>query len=715
MAHSLLYHQLRGNLAALLLSVLMIAGGVYFFAERLLVNTVTDSLNYHAETRIDRIYDFMEHQRLWAERLSTNDYLNKTVLDLLQQHQQDMDSETTEMLRNNFREQHSLSTEMEEIEDLFLVNANYELVYSYRPMEHEIGSDLSAEGFYGRTIFTMLLEQISVDNKIHFSSFGRIELTQQSTILVGAPVFTEFSPEQPIAFLVRSISIEKLRELIEIFIGLGNTGEVVLGELPRGDASVDPVFISRFRNSLGRTSASECDQLKTDRKDLFPMPRALRGEDGIGWQLDNSCQPVFAIWKSFPEFNWGMVIKQDEEEIMVPIADLQQSIIYFSCAVLILLAIVIARLSSVITRPLIRLNRAAATEGPIDFRLGSITEVNTLAVTLVEYKERVDLANKAKDDFLASMSHELRTPLTAIIGNSEYLLGGGACGSANCMEPDALGVLGSIKSAGEMQLVLVNDILDASKIDSGKFTIEEGAYDLKKMLKRVEDLFLFKTKEAGLGFTLHQQQEETHQLIGDGQRIGQILTNLVSNAIKFTASGDVILRSRREGERLIFEVEDSGIGMSAEGSAKLFNRFEQADGSISKRFGGSGLGLYISLNLAELMGGSIEVLSEEGVGSTFTVVLPYQQSDKLVEKGETDHTALQTHQTLKGTVLIAEDVALLQQLVRRMLEKIGVSVTLVENGKEAVEQVQQHTFDLVLMDMQMPIMESYGRKWCSGS
>jgi K+-sensing histidine kinase KdpD len=283
------------------------------------------------------------------------------------------------------------------------------------------------------------------------------------------------------------------------------------------------------------------------------------------------------------------------------------------------------------------------------------------------------------------------------------------------MEPDALGVLGSIKSAGEMQLVLVNDILDASKIDSGKFTIEEGAYDLKKMLKRVEDLFLFKTKEAGLGFTLHQQQEETHQLIGDGQRIGQILTNLVSNAIKFTASGDVILRSRREGERLIFEVEDSGIGMSAEGSAKLFNRFEQADGSISKRFGGSGLGLYISLNLAELMGGSIEVLSEEGVGSTFTVVLPYQQSDKLVEKGETDHTALQTHQTLKGTVLIAEDVALLQQLVRRMLEKIGVSVTLVENGKEAVEQVQQHTFDLVLMDMQMPIMESYGRKWCSGS
>ncbi|MBT4331095.1 MAG: hypothetical protein HOD58_14385 [Gammaproteobacteria bacterium] len=106
------------------------------------------------------------------------------------------------------------------------------------------------------------------------------------------------------------------------------------------------------------------------------------------------------------------------------------------------------------------------------------------------------------------MSHELRTPLTAIIGNSEYLLGGGACGSANCMEPDALGVLGSIKSAGEMQLVLVNDILDASKIDSGKFTIEEGAYDLKKMLKRVEDLFLFKTKEAGLGFTLHQQQED---------------------------------------------------------------------------------------------------------------------------------------------------------------------------------------------------------------
>ncbi len=311
--------------------------------------------------------------------------------------------------------------------------------------------------------------------------------------------------------------------------------------------------------------------------------------------------------------------------------------------------------------------------------------------------EQAQQANIAKDEFLASMSHELRTPLTSIIGYCDLLM-------EDIKDKGQQKQLNSIRTAGRNQLALVNDILDMSKIDSGKFTIESAPYDLRELLNELKQMFMVQATDAGINFVLDQQQNETHLLEGDAQRISQVLINLIGNAIKFTAQGEVRLTVRVDSGQLLFQVKDSGIGMSVAMVEKLFQRFHQADSSISRRFGGSGLGLYISQNLADLMGGGIEVSSEEGVGSTFQLSLPYRKSDiPLQDRNETSSAVLDKQ--LSGRVLIAEDTLELQLLEKRILESVGLEVSMANNGQEAVDQVNQNHFDLVLMDMQMPVMD----------
>ena len=306
---------------------------------------------------------------------------------------------------------------------------------------------------------------------------------------------------------------------------------------------------------------------------------------------------------------------------------------------------------------------------------------------------------KAKSDFLATMSHELRTPLTSIIGNTEYL-------ADQVSDAERLQVLHSILSAGKHQLALVNDILDISKIESGKFVIDELPYDLDQLLRDLQQMLSVNARDVGIDLTFSQKNREPHLLLGDPQRLGQILINLLSNAIKFTEVGEVTLTSWSDGEHLNFEVTDSGIGMSPEQVKRLFGRFEQADGTISRRFGGTGLGLYISLNLAQLMEGSIEASSREGEGSTFRLTLPYRPSDIVATPPEQQQSSTSVlSEKLVGDVLIAEDTPALMALERRSLEQMGATVTPAHNGEEAVKLGTSKQFDLILMDMQMPIMD----------
>jgi two-component system, sensor histidine kinase len=318
---------------------------------------------------------------------------------------------------------------------------------------------------------------------------------------------------------------------------------------------------------------------------------------------------------------------------------------------------------------------------------------------LQEALERADKASRAKDEFLASMSHELRTPLTTIIGNSELV-------AEQVEDPEIRATIHTIENAGRNQLALVNDILDMSKIESGKFTIEERAYDLSVLLHDIEQVLAIRAHDKGVVLSVDQQNLLQHKLIGDAQRIGQILINLAGNAIKFTEEGRVtITTSIESGQRLIFQVKDTGIGMTPAVVNRLFGRFEQADNSISRRYGGSGLGLYISMSLAKMMDGTIRVSSHEGVGSQFELALPYRQSEEWANAhNRTEIKESVLDEPLVGRVLIAEDTPELQLLERRILEKSGLTVAVANNGREAVDQAMAEEFDLILMDMQMPEM-----------
>ena len=316
-----------------------------------------------------------------------------------------------------------------------------------------------------------------------------------------------------------------------------------------------------------------------------------------------------------------------------------------------------------------------------------------------ESEQEIIQANRAKDDFLASMSHELRTPLTSIIGNSELL-------AEAEVDLDKKKVIRAIEVAGRSQLALVNDVLDMSKIESGKFSIQEVPFDLATLIYDIEHMFELRARDAGLELAVELRSQEPYRLMGDGQRIGQVLINLIGNAIKFTNEGKVTLSIWSDQRYLNFVVEDTGVGISPEKMDSLFQRFEQADNSISRRFGGTGLGLFISETLSTLMGGIIDASSIEGKGSRFVLSLPYRQSTILVQlEQQIEQRNSVLSGGFEGRGLGAEDTPELQLLERRILESMGVKVEVANNGVEAVQMVTEHPFDLVLMDMQMPLMD----------
>jgi len=310
--------------------------------------------------------------------------------------------------------------------------------------------------------------------------------------------------------------------------------------------------------------------------------------------------------------------------------------------------------------------------------------------------ERAEAASKVKDDFLASMSHELRTPLTSILGNSKLM-------SGTRLSADQKSLMETIDISGRGLLALINDILDLSKIEACKFVVEQTDYDFNLLVDEMEKTFSAVAKESSLQFRIQVEKPFEQQFIGDGRRVSQVMINLLSNAFKFTDKGGITL-SVWVNEQLHFSVEDSGIGMSPEVLDRLFKPFEQADQTISRRYGGTGLGLHISWSLVELMGGSIDVHSIEDIGTKFEVILPCRLSDVKVAEHK-EETSLLMSSYFKGRVLVAEDIEELQILVRRMLEMVGVEVTLANNGKEAVELALMQPYDLVLMDMQMPEMD----------
>jgi signal transduction histidine kinase/ActR/RegA family two-component response regulator len=308
----------------------------------------------------------------------------------------------------------------------------------------------------------------------------------------------------------------------------------------------------------------------------------------------------------------------------------------------------------------------------------------------------LERANRAKSTFLANMSHELRTPLNGVIALTDQLAE--TDDQARRRELASL-----VSSSGRLLEQVLSDVLDVSKIEAGQFRLSPAPFDLGETVAAMADLHRAAAEAKGLTLTWRIAEPARGVWLGDSGRIAQILSNLLANAVKFTEAGGVSLTVDREGEQLRFVVADTGVGFDEGVHERLFRRFEQADDSITRRFGGTGLGLSICAALTTMMGGEIEAAGRPGEGARFTVRLPLPRA---VAPREERAAAAVDVGVLKGMkVLMAEDHPTNQKVVQIILDPFGIDLTIVGNGEDAVEAWSRNRFDAVLMDMQMPVMD----------
>jgi signal transduction histidine kinase/DNA-binding response OmpR family regulator len=532
-----------------------------------------------------------------------------------------------------------------------------------------------------------------------------------------------------IAVVVFQLDNQEIYSLINDYTGLGETGEaLVAAKFGQGQL----VVVNPLRHDASKAFSIRAP---LDGGAFPALARALAGVHGSGLFDDLKHEPVVASWTYVPSFRWGMVVQQSTAEAFALTRAQKEAtlwLLFFMIPPIIALAMGVAR---TITKPIKTAvgvaEKVAAGNLDANFEIDSRDETGLLLTAIrsmtgelrglydsMEDKIRartreLQLANeelsvarvaaeeasKTKSAFLANMSHELRTPLNAIIGYSEMLQEY----ALDKDDPEPIEDLKRIESAGRHLLGLINDILDLSKIEAGKMEVFVERVEIRPLVNEVLSIVQPLADKNGNALELCCP-DDVGGFMSDETKVKQCLLNLMSNANKFTSHGKVTLTVERDADAsIVFRVSDSGLGMTDEQVARLFEAFAQADASTTKRFGGTGLGLAITRHFCAALGGDVSVESAPGVGSTFTIRLPDRQ-----EPVATKDRAEATSPRPLPTILVVDDDAMARDLLTRTLENKGYRVIAARHGLEAMALARQHKPQAITLDVMMPQLDGWG-------